>query len=252
MENIEAQVVKSLYGEDIELYDFIPYLLQDLWEIGASPEVIIDMVKRHIGKSDISVLDLGCGKGAVSVKLAKAVGCKVKGIDALKDFIEYAEDKAREYGVSNICKFVVGDIRECYEEDYDLIIFAACGDIFGDLDATVVKLKAMVKNGGYIIIDDAFCEADKQVDGYITHEEVINAFKKNKLELIEESIIGNEALKVINDANNRSIALRATELKIKHPEKSWLFDNYIWKQLEECKVLETQVKCATWLLKKVE
>jgi len=94
LENIEAQVVKSLDGKDIELYGFIPYLLQDLWEIGASPDVIIDIVQKHIGKSDISVLDLGCGKGAVSVKLAKAVGCNVKGIDALKDFIEYAEDKA--------------------------------------------------------------------------------------------------------------------------------------------------------------
>jgi hypothetical protein len=65
---LEAKVVKSLDGEDDELYNFIPYLLQDLWEIGSSPEVIINMVKKHVGKSNLSVLDLGCGKGAVSVK----------------------------------------------------------------------------------------------------------------------------------------------------------------------------------------
>jgi hypothetical protein len=59
VESLEAKVVKSLDGEDNELYNFIPYLLQDLWEIGSSPEVIINMVKKHIGKSNISVLDLG-------------------------------------------------------------------------------------------------------------------------------------------------------------------------------------------------
>ena len=252
MESIEDKVVKSLDGEDKELYDFVSYLLQDLWEIGSSPEVIIDMVKKHIGESNMSVLDLGCGKDAVSLKLAKAVGCRVKGIDAVKDFIYYARDKAKEYEVNNICKFEVGDIRECHEENYDLVVFGACGDIFGDLDITITKLKTMVKNGGFIIIDDAFCEDHKKIDGYLTHEEVINTFKKNKVELIEEDIISDEELKEINDANNRNIAQRANELKIKHPDKGRIFDNYIRKQLEECEVLENEVKCVTWLLKEAE
>lgn len=252
LESIEDKVVKSLDGEDKELYDFVPYLLQDLWEIGSSPEVIIDMVKKHIGGSNISVLDLGCGKGAVSVKLAKAVRCKVKGIDAVKDFIDYARNKAKEYAVNNICQFEVGDIRECHEGNYDLVIFGACGDVFGDLDVTVAKLKTMVKNGGFIIIDDAFREVHEKIDGYLTHEEVIDIFMKSKLELIEEDIVANEDLKEINDANNRSIAQRATELKMKYPDKSWLFENYIRKQIEVCKVLENQVKCVTWLLRKVE
>jgi len=41
-------------------------------------------------------------------------------------------------------------------------------------------------------------------------------------------------------------------LKIKHPDKGRIFDNYIRKQLEECEVLENEVKCVTWLLKKAE
>lgn len=252
LETIEAKVVKSLDGEDNELYNFIPYLLQDLWEIGSSPEVIINMAKKHISQSNIRVLDLGCGKGAVSVKLAKSVGCKVKGIDAVKEFVDYARNKAKEFGVTDICQFEVGDIREYSGESYDLVIFGACGDVLGDLDATVAKLKGMVKNGGFIIIDDAFCENDQKIDGYLTHEELISVFKKNKLELIQEDITSDEKIEDVNDANNQNITQRAMELKFKYPDKRKIFDDYVRKQLVECDVMENEVKCVTWLLRKVE
>jgi len=42
------------------------------------------------------------------------------------------------------------------------------------------------------------------------------------------------------------------ELKMKYPDKSKIFDDYVRKQLEECEVLENEVKCVTWLLRKVE
>ncbi|MFA6670797.1 MAG: class I SAM-dependent methyltransferase [Bacillota bacterium] len=252
MESLEVKVLKSLDGEDIELYGFIPCLLQDLWEIGSSPEVIIGMVKRHMGKSSIRVLDLGCGKGAVSVKLAKSVGCKVKGIDAVKDFIDYARNKAKEYGVADICEFEVGDIRECSEEGYDLVILGACGDVLGDLDTTIKKLKKMVRSDGYIIIDDAFCEDDKKAGGYLSHGEAMDIFTKNQVELIEEDLIAEEILEDVNYNNNKNIVRRAMELKLKYPDKSKIFDDYVRKQLDECEVLENDVKCVTWLLRKVE
>jgi hypothetical protein len=45
-------------------------------------------------------------------------------------------------------------------------VFGACGDVLGDLDTAVAKLKRMVRNGGFIIIDDAFCEDHKKINGY--------------------------------------------------------------------------------------
>ncbi|MEW5920035.1 MAG: class I SAM-dependent methyltransferase [Bacillota bacterium] len=47
------------------------------------------------------VLDLACGKGAVSVKLAQAFGCRVHGIDAVKAFIEEANRWAKKYNVES-------------------------------------------------------------------------------------------------------------------------------------------------------
>lgn len=41
MKTIEESVVTAMDGPDKELFPFIPYILQDLWEIGADPEVIL-------------------------------------------------------------------------------------------------------------------------------------------------------------------------------------------------------------------
>lgn len=69
MSNVEEKLVKSLTAEYAELIPYLPYLLQDLWELGTSPKAIIDMIQKHIKVSEkTKVLDLACGKGAASIQ----------------------------------------------------------------------------------------------------------------------------------------------------------------------------------------
>lgn len=71
------------------------------------------MIQNHYKTYlNLQVLDLGCGKGAVSIKLAKALRCKCHGIDAVPEFIAAAKEKAKEYGVDTLCQFEAGDVRE--------------------------------------------------------------------------------------------------------------------------------------------
>ena len=44
----EEVLAKSLTAETTELLEYIPYLLQDLWEIGSSPEDMEELIKRNI------------------------------------------------------------------------------------------------------------------------------------------------------------------------------------------------------------
>jgi len=78
---VEEKLAKSLTAESTELIPYLPYLFQDLWELGSSPIDILKMITKHILVSkETKVLDLACGKGAVSVNLAKELGCMVKGL----------------------------------------------------------------------------------------------------------------------------------------------------------------------------
>ena len=113
MKTIEESVVIAMDGTDKELFAYLPYILQDLWEIGAAPDAIINLIGKYFSVYDsLRVLDLGCGKGAVSIKVSKKIGCYCYGIDAIPEFIDYAKEKAIEYKVEHLCTFVTGDIRE--------------------------------------------------------------------------------------------------------------------------------------------
>ncbi len=250
MSNVEEKLAKSLTAEFTELIPYLPYLLQDLWELGSSPKDVIDMIQKHIQISEnTKVLDLACGKGAVSVQVAKALGCMMKGIDIIPEFIDFAKKKAQEYGVKNLCEFKVGDINEVVkvEKDYDIVILGAVGDVLGTPEQTTQKLKGTVKNGGYIIIDDVYGNNDS--DGiYPTREKWILFFQNAGVKLIDERFNKEDELKDLNDEQQSFIVKRANELKEKHPEKAYLFESYIKSQQAECDELENELIGVTMFL----
>ena len=94
MKSVEESVVAAMDGTDKELFPYLPYILQDLWEIGADPEIITRLIERHsINPGSLKILDLGCGKGVISIKAAKRFGCTCYGIDAIPEFIADAWKK---------------------------------------------------------------------------------------------------------------------------------------------------------------
>ena len=65
MEETKKSILESLDGSDPELFPYLPYLLQDLWEIGADPLSMLSLIRENIPNKKLTILDLGCGKGAV-------------------------------------------------------------------------------------------------------------------------------------------------------------------------------------------
>ncbi|NLL06942.1 MAG: class I SAM-dependent methyltransferase [Clostridiaceae bacterium] len=250
MSKVEEKLAKSLTAESTDLIPYLPYLLQDLWQLGSSPRDILNMLIKHVRVSEkMKVLDLACGKGAVSVYLAKALGCSIKGIDLIAEFIDFADIKAHEYGVKKFCDFTVGDINEAVkvEKGYDIVILGAVGDVLGNPKDTILKLKSTVKNQGYIIIDDAYGN-DESDDKYPTREKWLEIFRNTGVKLIDEMLIEDNELESINDEQQSFIAKRANELKEKYPDKASLFDSYIRSQLAECDELKNEIAGVTMLL----
>ena len=252
---IGEKLARSLTAETTDLLPFLPYLLQDLWELGSSPKDMIYLLEKYLVASDeTKILDLACGKGAVSINLAKELGVKVRGIDLLQEFIEYANEKAKEWGVDLLCNFICADVNEAVvtERGYDCVIFGAAGNILGGPHETLAKLKETIRPGGFILIDEAYLPDGAHIDikydyEYLNRQQWMQVFKDNDLELLEELIPADD---YDYDSDNRAIAARAEELGAKYPDKRGIFEDYIQSQRNEIHDLENSLIGVTWILRK--
>ncbi|MBT2584102.1 class I SAM-dependent methyltransferase [Planococcus sp. ISL-109] len=187
MSKIQEKSAQSLTAESVELLPHVPYLLQDLWELGSSPGDISELLSAHVPMLNTAqILDLACGKGAVSVHLANRFGCRVKGVDLVPEFIEFAIQKAHDHKVQDLCEFAVADINETVktENGYDAAILGAAGDVLGTPEETLRKLIGTVKSGGYMILDDAY--AHEKAGGSLTKEQWLAVFGRTGVELIAD------------------------------------------------------------------
>ena len=256
----EEILVSSLSGDTTELLPFLPYLLQDFWELGSDPDEIIEIIDKYLKiSSDTKILDLACGKGAVSVKVAQAFKVKVKGIDLTPEFIGYAEEKAREFNVDDHCEFLVNDINEAVKQEhgYDCVIFGAVGpDVLGGPEKTLAKLKSTVKQGGHILIEEGYIPEDGSRedirynrDSYFPEQFWMELFRKMDLELVETAS-GHSEGELDSKTGLEAITARAGELIEKYPDKRAIFEGYVRNQQNEYKDIEESLVCVTWVLRK--
>jgi len=260
--DVEEKLAGSLTAETTDIIPFLPYLLQDFWELGSDPAAMAELLEKHIAVSaTTNVLDLACGKGAVSVAVAKKLRVKVKGYDIIPEFIEFAVQKAQEHGVAELCDFEVGDINEVVQvaKGYDVVILGGVGDVLGKPSETLRKLKQTIKTGGYILIDECYLkDGGKQEDvgynnyEYLTEEQWATLFTESGLELIETvSAFETEPENMDSDSGMAAITKRANELIEKHPEQKIMFEGYIRSQQSEYDDIDNHLEGVIWILKKL-
>ncbi len=254
-DNTSEKLAKSLTADTTDIIPYLPYLLQDLWELGSSGQEMLELLRQHVPvTAGFSALDLGCGKGAVSVTLARSLGIRCKGIDLIGDFIREAGEKASEHGVDGLCEFAGGDIKQAvlHERDYDLVIFGAVGDVLGDRPKTLNALMSAVKSGGYILLDDGYRLEDDDstllFDGeYPTLDEWQALFDKAGLKLIAYSLAEDRPN---DDRDFKCISQRAQELIKMYPQYRKMFEHYVQNQRDEYDDLAERVIGVTMLLQK--
>ena len=254
MKTLEESIATAMdFGNNTAIVPFLPYIMQDFWDLGTPPEIVINLIQKHCWNySTLRVLDLGCGKGATSIKVAAALKCNCLGIDGIPEFIETSKKKAQEYDVESLCRFEVGDIREKIKEldKFDVIVLGAIGQIFGDYYATLTTLSKHLSEDGIIIINDAYVEDSStyQHPAILPRRELLEQFKLAEMELFDEytDVADNEEYTGQFD----NIQIRCKELMAKYPEKGFLFENYIQIQADEYYLMENEVICLIMVLKK--
>lgn len=142
------------------------YISKQLLKVHINPDIntasrkeesidkIINWILEQLDKNDGYILDLGCGPGLYTEKLAKK-GYKVTGVDFSQNSIEYAKNSAiqNNLDVNYICE---NYLKLEFKEKFDLIIMIYCD--FGVLsieerEMLLENVYEALKPGGIFIFD---------------------------------------------------------------------------------------------------
>ena len=238
------------------LLPYLPELLADLGELGSDAEAITSVLNDLNLTKSTTVVDLGCGKGAVAVEVAEQLNLNVFGIDLFEPFIDSCRELAESRGVSELCHFIHGDILKLAGkiEPCDIAIFAALGDVLGPLDQTVSVIRQYTKPGGYMVISDGFIKAGGSSDfpgfeQYAEHAEMIARLTACGDTLVSEIIEADDCDRS-EHGEYKMIAARAKAIAARRPEIAVEVLNFAEKQAAEYDFIDENFIGAIWVLKR--
>lgn len=126
----------------------------------------------YLNNPSLSILDVGCGPGTITVDLASRVpNGYVLGIDPSPDVIEKARKHAEEKGVANV-RFEVGDVLKSEgveglkEGAYDIVHAHQVLQHLQDPLGAMKAMKRLCKKGGIVAVRDCTYSA---MDWYPDH-----------------------------------------------------------------------------------
>ena len=260
MENVTVEecIITAMDGTDVDLVKYLPYILQDFWDIGTPPDEIIKLIRKNLSDySKLNVLDLGSGKGAVSIKLASELKCRCLGIEAIEDFINFSNEKSKEFSVDGLCGFERNDIRTRIKTlgKYDVIILGAIGPVFGNYYDTLLQLTPHLNSGGLLIINDAYADdnCEKDYPNVLRKSELLKQITDAGMELLDE-ISADDIPGMDEDYDDQfeNVQKRCMELAAKYPEDKDLFWGYIKKQKDEYAILSNEITPAILVIRQAE
>src|SRR4051812_40115177 len=241
-----------------ELLPFLPELLADLDELGSDAGQIADVVRDLELPPTAWVVDLGCGKGTVAIKIASELKLRVFGIELFEPFVAHATAAARRAGVSHLCEFCHGDARALTERTppADVAVFAALGDVLGSWATTMRVVRQYVRPGGYVIVADVFLRdgGSRAFDGfehYRSRGETVYGLTAWGDTLLKE-VLALDSAADKDDEDAAAIRRRAIQLAARHPEHRQQFLAFAEYQARAHTHIAENLIDAVWVLRRNE
>lgn len=239
-----------------ELLPFLPELLADLDELGSDAEQIAGILRDVALPDTARVVDLGCGKGAVAIAIASALGLRVLGIELFEPFVAHAAAAAQAAGVSLLCEFRHGDVRTMAEglPPADVAVFAALGDVLGTPADTMRVVRQYVRPGGYVLLADVFLRDGGSVafpgfERYRSRAETVRGLTAWGDALVRE-VLEDEANEDDGDEDAAAIHRRAMALAERYPEHREQFLAFAAYQTQASAHIAENLVDAVWVLRR--
>ena len=250
----ETEMVAYALEVQSALLPYVTKLLADFDELGSDAELIVEVLAGLDLPSDSLVIDLGCGKGAVAVEIAKSTGGRVKGIELFEPFIAQCQHRATEAGVAERCEFIHGNVAKLAGElpPADAVVFAALGDVLGPLDQTMRIIRQYVKPGGVIVVADDYLADGGSTDfpgfeDYVSRDQTVARLTACGDQIAAEVP---EPFEDGNDDESDLIRKRADDLKQRHPELADELDLFVRNQYAEVQFLRDNMVSMIWAVRR--
>jgi len=184
-------------GEFEEMYRDV----EDPWHIGNATsfqyDLVLSLIRRHgICRQPCQVMDIGCGKGAFTLRLKDALPeAHILALDISQTAIAAARESIQARGI----EFRVMDVRKEYRHlsgAYNLVLMSQIAwYILPELRPILHHLTMnLLGNGGYLLLNQAFYRDDEQTYGkeiLSTVEELVGMVDLPLVDLIETERLSN-------------------------------------------------------------
>lgn len=238
----------------------VPELLTDVWALGSDPEQIVRLLQPAGLTLGARVLDLGCGKGAVSLAVAEAFAATVDGTDAFAPFVADAVRRAEAVGLTSDCCFWCEDVptTAAAARGYDAVLYVSLGHALGSAREAIATLRRTVRTGGLIVFDGGYLAA---FDGGIAFPRYGHLRNRRDTlcdlvafgdRLVEEQLIPADERSLLNRTIVDAIEVRADALARRYPGHAAALADYVAKERAECEILDNRVHCATWIIERTD
>ena len=136
--------------------------VMERWNIMVSGDPKVDYLHYYAGKylkgkCELVALTVGSGTGHRELEMEKlGVFSRIDGIDVSRTRVEYAKEKAREAGVEEKVKYMVGDIFdvELGEGEYDLVLVEQTLHHLSPLEVALDRISGFLKSGGFLLLNE--------------------------------------------------------------------------------------------------
>ena len=229
------------------------------------------------------VLDLGGGKGAVAVELARRFGCAVEMVDACPAFVEHANALAQRRGLEKLVMARVGDIEveaKKLARQVSRQVDRQVSGGKGAYDAAIMlnvwnferaapALRRLVKPGGVYVMDDAVLsvrldvvrafdsEVGDEVEEYAwefadvpTRDDVAKLIAAQGDHVLAEVVVPRRALKVTHTKVLQVVTRNGNALARREPKLKKAIDALLTRQREAGDVLLGPLQPVVWVVQR--
>jgi len=109
--------------------------------------------ERCIINEESEVLDVGCGDGVTTIRIASSFGCTIRGLDISQKLIDEAREKVNRSGLKNVSFQVTnGGLSHLPENSYDAILFISSLSLFENKLDVLREARRILKPGGTLVV----------------------------------------------------------------------------------------------------